>query len=1132
MSPKMEDLLLTITDSSIKVVSFDIFDTLLLRPVIEPIDLFKLVGKKLGYDDLLFTTMRTEAEKQARRVRPFGSDDISLEDIYIQFQKLFNINDLELQKVMQTELETEMKYLYPRKSVQYLFNKALALGKEVIITSDMYLSESFLRNVLKKNGYDNYSHLYLSSKYKKSKGTGRLYEKIIFDYKQKNISPHEILHIGDNNSADIIQAEKKGLKTGYVPRAVNILKSKREWNKLITTAHKTCDNTFLIGYLANWMFDDPYRPYASYSLLDGEVENLAYITAPLLLSFTKWMLEDAICEKIEQLLLTYRDGYIPEKLYNLLSPFYDTVPKIKPIYLSRKIRYVYMAKIPHGLLNSIIDLPVDPEISIKDFIENRLLITDELQKQEVLLIFMKHGYSNENTQIGKLEKYIHFLEELEPFFKNNANSHIENIKDYCLDSIKSYAKIAVFDIGYRSSVSRFLFDNLHIPNIGYQLFATSLNDIENTKNYTLKSYIQYGLSIPQNTIILHPLMEDIISIQEGSALSITKQSDKYIINKEELTNINQYITSIQDKILEYSTGFINLFNNDIPILKFDHYLHFELLINFLQKPCKKDAESILKLNFKDSSFISSGNKNIYQEWYNKFFNPIQNKIDITKNKGLKVIVYEKLDSLHLLPMAKLIYSPLKKLITSKSTNSSIMFSEYLTELECSIDLIEKSGLLNLKKNILVLGDMVSFDKGSCYYLNELHKILWEKEYNFVLLSEATLAPKEIIEKRIDFCHFTVPNLFGKNQYEPNIEIEIPKDIESYIAKSETLNWSIENWTCRHKDMTQSYAKTLAYYAEQYYSKAISKIQPSCIIMWNKFHALHNIINAIALKKNIPILYMEFGSLPGTFSFEALGQMGESYPAYYSEQFLKLPISNADLQHATDIWKYLKDSKLNRNIQPISTNKNDIFQKIDRKKPTILFAGQNDFESGLYPYTEETNKFHSPIFKSSDEAIIFLSELAQKNNWNLIYKPHPIMKLLNSINNKLPHNVIYIPEIDINDIIDFCDVTVTILSQTGYISAIREKATVMLGYTQLKEKGCTYEAYHINEIEQTIKEAILHGFTNVQKEAFTKHIAQLTKYYLFDDLSDKDIHYGKDIKKACELIENSINKDTITSWGEL
>ena len=72
-----------------KVVSFDVFDTALERNVFEPIDIFKLVEKKVGKN---FYSKRIEAEKKAREKNPF----YTLEDIYKflpEFRKEDEINE-------------------------------------------------------------------------------------------------------------------------------------------------------------------------------------------------------------------------------------------------------------------------------------------------------------------------------------------------------------------------------------------------------------------------------------------------------------------------------------------------------------------------------------------------------------------------------------------------------------------------------------------------------------------------------------------------------------------------------------------------------------------------------------------------------------------------------------------------------------------------------------------------------------------------------------------------------------------------------------------------------------------------------------------------------------------------------
>jgi len=173
----------------------------------------------------------------------------------------------------------------------------------------------------------------------------------------------------------------------------------------------------------------------------------------------------------------------------------------------------------------------------------------------------------------------------------------------------------------------------------------------------------------------------------------------------------------------------------------------------------------------------------------------------------------------------------------------------------------------------------------------------------------------------------------------------------------------------------------------------------------------------------------------------------------------------------------------------------IMQKIDKAKPIVFYAGQNDINSNMVPYTEETQKYCSPIFKTSIDAGIYIAELCKKNKWNFVYKPHP-MRIKYEEKSQLPNNTIYVENGNINDLVDISNVVVTILSQTNYISLVRHKPVVMLGYSQAKGKGCTYEAFEKDIIENVIRKALKNGFTEEQEKAFLIHIAQVLKYYLY------------------------------------
>jgi len=480
---------------------------------------------------------------------------------------------------------------------------------------------------------------------------------------------------------------------------------------------------------------------------------------------------------------------------------------------------------------------------------------------------------------------------------------------------------------------------------------------------------------------------------------------------------------------------------------------------------------------------------------------------------IKTFIYNICLKLHMLPFARYVCYQLRRILNlfkyhKQDDKIHKVIIKYLSLLK-NLEIIKRRNI------VLIVGGIVEFDKGSCNYLNLLSNNM--PEYNFLLLSEAPWKTKKLTQEKINFPFFLLPYYFGFNKYVVNKKKELSKKARCNINNKEYIKLAAANIKKRYSDNSNEFSAYLMNEANYFFSKSLNIIKPRKIIIWNKFYALHSIIDTIARKKNIPVVYMEFGSLPGTFALETFGQMGESFPAREITKFLSLKTTDSELQNAERIIKYLRESKLNRNYQPESDS-SKIQEKLIPGRPIVLYAGQNDYESGLYPYTSNTYKYHSPVFSSSYEAMIFLAELAGRNNWNVIYKPHPGISCCNNEPKDVPDNVLRVDQVNINDLIDIVDVVVTIFSQVSYISLIREKPVIMLGYNQLRGKNCCYEAFNENYINNVITQAINHGYTDGMKKSFYTHVAQLCKYYLYDDLQNKNVNYGKNINDAIELVK--------------
>ena len=69
-----------------EIISFDIFDTLLLRPYVKPTDLFLHLEKLLNKEG--FAQARIEAEQKARK-KHSDKEDITIDEIYDEIESKY-----------------------------------------------------------------------------------------------------------------------------------------------------------------------------------------------------------------------------------------------------------------------------------------------------------------------------------------------------------------------------------------------------------------------------------------------------------------------------------------------------------------------------------------------------------------------------------------------------------------------------------------------------------------------------------------------------------------------------------------------------------------------------------------------------------------------------------------------------------------------------------------------------------------------------------------------------------------------------------------------------------------------------------------------------------------------------------
>lgn len=378
------------------VVSFDIFDTLLLRPFDDPKTVFYLVGEKLHCPS--FTRYRVLAEKQARQeaMEKNGVNEVTLCDIY---QKMQRYVACDIRRAMELEEETELSLLRANPYMKQLYQTAVELGKTVIAVSDMYLSSYVIEKALHNAGYTQISRIFISQECGFSKRSGKLFPYV----KEQLGNDKRYFHIGDNYTSDFLRSQEAGFEANYYPNG----------NRL-GNPHRCMDLTALIG--------SAYRGIVNNRLCCGAFrENqyfeYGYVYAGFyVLGYCVWIHERVRAKGIEKLLFLSRDGDILQKVYQKLYP----QEKTEYVYWSRAaatrltagyfrnefflryIKYKISRKITMKQMLAAMELPqMQPVLAEAGFQEQTLLTKENYE--EIVTVFLDNWKIVEQAYSGSYQ---------------------------------------------------------------------------------------------------------------------------------------------------------------------------------------------------------------------------------------------------------------------------------------------------------------------------------------------------------------------------------------------------------------------------------------------------------------------------------------------------------------------------------------------------------------------------------------------------------------------------------------------------------------------------------------------------------------------------------------------------------
>lgn len=689
-----------IASEKCKIVSFDMFDTLIYRPFSDPKDLFcllsSIINSKSNSSTLIdYAYFRQIAESKARQqLVPQKKNEISLDDIYNTMHYFYNVPIDICQEMKDLEIKLEISLCKAKEAIKALYNMSVFFNKTILITTDIYHTNDTLIKILEKNGYYNYK-LFASSEYNACKHSGELFNRIIQTFDVKDDALDSIIHIGDNYTSDFNVPKTLGLNAKHINSAFNYFKGgnksfyggesfqniyrkntffrQGKW----ATEHYWGLRTFH-GIVANTIFDDPFVAVNKKSDFNADPYYIGYYClGGLLLGVTRWILDEIKNKNVGTIHFVARDGWALKRFYDIYSKSIENAPKSNYLYVSRK-------SLLTADLQSVEDLLafVNNKVNVSTSTPQKIIayLKPIIKPDSYKKIVAK--YARGKSYVLPFERNENYFEFINGFIKRYKNSfdfttYRENCRNYFASIIKPGD--VLFDIGYSGRTEAILSNLLGFAVNGFYIHSNGeiLNARENAFGFTTKCFYQWRPNIT-GVVREHLLMK---YSQSVTGYNFNNTSE-VIFDNCNLDNDVAWLTNrIQDAAMDFCRDLTSDFGQYLKFLYANNYdlaLPCEYYIQ-LAKPLDRSIFSIL--DFEDD--IGAGkSKNACEFWDEKYKGLVKDLLPIAKSNtqtntdSQKIIVNTSIMK-QLISNVSLPTKPTFK-IKTKRTNKILLYSNELS----------------------------------------------------------------------------------------------------------------------------------------------------------------------------------------------------------------------------------------------------------------------------------------------------------------------------------------------------------------------------------------------------------------------------------------------------------------------
>ena len=542
--------------SNVDLISFDLFDTILVRPSIDAESILKYLESILKFHNKIFENfycLRKFAENEARKLKSY-SGDVNIYEIYDILQSISNIQTELLDSALDTELSLEFNICKVRPGIRDILDITRLSGKKIIIISDTYYTSDFIANLLNKVGIDGYFDIiYLSNSLQARKDRGDIWGRIFL---LENIAPNRFLHIGDNEQSDIQVCSDLGIKYFH------LMKPKETFFLMGYNSRPKVDawnSNLVMGPAMLELAGNPFPLNHSFKpkILSDPVFAGFTLFGPLKYTFIAWLFSHVGFKDISHIYFFSREGFLLQKVYEEIRSNYPAInlPKSTYFFISRCTAISASLFIDFNV-NKIIE-GYGFKGTVSQLLENRIGYKHPKNKKQLdVNICLPEDKKIAESVIASIQ---------EDIIKHSSENY-NKLMAYCESSgMNESGSPAVVDIGYSATIQKCLQITINKGLSGFY-FGTYENSIDveefNGKAYgcfaqNVKIYSRHNLFI-NNSIIVesfltasHGQVVGYFYGENNEILPIFGQSYKSAIEEQNLQNIQEGIKLYIELMLKY-----------------------------------------------------------------------------------------------------------------------------------------------------------------------------------------------------------------------------------------------------------------------------------------------------------------------------------------------------------------------------------------------------------------------------------------------------------------------------------------------------------------------------------------------------------------------------------------------------